>query len=87
MEQQDNIMLFTVEDEPDVEHAWFMSNKDKPHDEFLKGFEEGYARAVDKATKWLNENAEKYVWLFEGDGGLDDNFENDFREAMRYVFK
>lgn len=57
--------------------------KDKLHDEFLKGFEEGYAKAVDEAIKWLNENAEKYVWFFEGDAGLDDNFENDFREAMR----
>ena len=53
------------------------------HDEFLKGFEEGHGKAIDDAIKWLNENAEKYVWFFEGDAGLDDNFENDFRGAMR----
>jgi hypothetical protein len=49
----------------------------------MKGFEEGYTKAVNDALKWLTENAENYIWFFEGDCGLSDDFEHDFKEAMR----
>ncbi len=53
------------------------------HDEFMKGFEEGYTNAVNDALKWLTENMENYVWFLDGDCGISDDFEHDFKEAMR----
>jgi len=49
----------------------------------VKGFKEGYTNAVNDALKWLTENTENYIWFSEGDCGVSDNFEHDFKEAMK----
>ena len=57
--------------------------KELLHDEFMKGFEEGYTKAVNDALKWLTENIENYIWFSESDCRVSDDFEHDFKEAMR----
>ena len=39
---------------------------------------------IDKACKWLKENADKYTWYneFEGESVMTDFFIQDFRKIM-----
>ncbi len=46
--------------------------------------EEGYNHAVEKAVKWLGDNADTYTWYdeMEGESGMTREFIPDFKNAM-----
>lgn len=44
---------------------------------------DGMNYMIEKAEQWLKENAEGYVWWHNEEGGLDDNFLDDFYKAMK----
>jgi len=47
-----------------------------------KSYSSGYNEAVRKAVEWLEKYADNYVWWFEGEGGVTDEFIDDFKKAM-----
>jgi len=48
-----------------------------------KAYNSGYNEAIRRATEWLEKNAENYVWWLEGDGGMSDEFIEDFINALK----
>lgn len=48
-----------------------------------KAYNSGYNEAIRRATEWLEKNAENYIWWLEGDGGMSDEFIEDFINALK----
>ena len=48
-------------------------------------YQSGYDIAIEKAVKWLQKNAENYIWFFEDDCGMKDNFIEEFKNALKEV--
>ena len=46
-------------------------------------YQSGYDIAIEKAVEWLKKNADNYVWWLEGDGGMSDEFIDDFINALK----
>lgn len=48
-----------------------------------KAYNSGYNEAIRRAAEWLEKNAENYIWWLEGDGGMSDEFIEDFINALK----
>jgi len=48
-------------------------------------YQSGRDIAIEKAVEWLEKYAENYIWFFEGDCGMNDDFIEDFKKALKEI--